>query len=241
MRLKELLSNNSFRIPTNNYYNSRGWYLLLFRDLPAMMELWYGRREILDSLLDYGELTPDALTDIERILELTLKANAWKYDHLYELYTAEYNPLWNYDGKETRTVDRTVDDDHSGYDSDVETGSTTVNYNGSQKDTNSGSLQSARTTFDSDTDYDTDKDVDTRSVERTYTNRNDKTDHGKTVTHNYNNNKDVAEHTVETMERGGNQGTTTTQAMFLEELDVAGKLHLMEEITLDLVNSICYS
>ena len=241
MILKELLTDPGFSFPFNNFYNSRPWYLLIKTDLQRMLRTWFGRRELLDDLLAAGELTPEALDEIENTIDLAFMANTWKYDHLYGIYAAEYNPIWNYEGTERRDFQRDYTDAHTGKDTDTNSGTDTTSYKGTQKDTNSGDLQESRTTFDSDTDYDTNKTTDTRAVERTFTNRQDELKHGKKVETDYNSTNTIGETIVETTTRGGNMGVVSTQTMAQQEIELSRKLDLLKEICLDIVNAICYS
>lgn len=324
MKLKEMLTN--FNFPFNNWYNSKEWYLLIRADLPRMLRTWYGNRELFDMYLDkHGDLTPAGVIEIKDAIDLTLMANTWKYDHLYEIYTAEYNPIWNYDGTDreerertntgqltnARTGDDTLEllgtekNEHKGHDylekSGTEyterTGNETLEPSGTEKVTRDGSMvesrsggpTNSRTTFDSSTFYDTDKTVDTGKTattygkdgsgttdpftettsfqtrkdtrtynqvkdttgftlrkddtqfdsynERSFTGRKDKTTYNSTTTRT----DDLTEHETITRTRGGNQGTTTTQSMMAEELEIATRLKLLNTITLDIVNAICYS
>ena len=242
MKLKELLNNENFSFPFNNFYNSKPWYLLISADLPRMLKTWYGRRDVLDDFMDRsGELEADGMEDIQNCIDLALMANTWKYDHLYSIYEAEYNPIWNYEGSEKREVLRDMTDAHTGKDTDTNSGTDTTSYKGSQKDTNSGSLQEARTTYDSDTDYDTNKTTDTRATERTFTDRTDELKHGRKIETDYNSTNTVHEAVTEKMERGGNMGIVSTQDMARQEIDLAGRLQLLQAITLDIVSAICYN
>ena len=176
MKLKTVLGDINFKIPTgNNFYNSTGWFLMTKEYLIKYMKMYYGNREVLDGFLDpAGKLTAQGVTDMVDTIDLTLMANTWKYDHLYALYVAKYNPIWNYEGSEERHRERDYTDEHTGTDTDTDSGTDTTEYKGSEKDTNSGGVQNAKTTYDSDTDYDTEKSTDTRSTERTFTNRKDR-------------------------------------------------------------------
>lgn len=243
MKLKTVLGDVNFKIPTgNNFYNSSGWFLMTKEYLLKYMRLYYGNREVLEGFLDHsGQITSQGITDMIDTLDLTFMANTWKYDHLYALYTAKYNPIWNYEGSEERKIVRNTTDTHTGQDSVASSGTDTTSYTGSEKDTNSGGVQNAKTTYDSDTDYDTEKSTDTRSTERTFTNRKDELTHGKTDTTTFGNTHTVGEHITETMTRGGNMGTMSTQTMIEQELTIAGKLDLINRIVLDCVHAICYS
>lgn len=324
MKLKEMLTN--FNFPFNNWYNSKEWYLLIRADLPRMLRTWYGNREIFDMFLDkHGDLTPAGVIEIKDAIDITLMANTWKYDHLYGIYAAEYNPIWNYDGTDveererkntgtqgsTRSGDDTLEmlgsekNEKSGNDytmktgseSNTRTGNETVEPTGSEKLTRDGSVvesrsggpTNSRTTFDSAAFLDTDKTVDNGKTATTYgkdgsgatdpytettsftlrkdtktynqvkdetsfTNRKDDTTYNSSNTRSFTGRKDkttynsattrtddLTEHETITRTRGGNQGTTTTQSMMVEELEIATRLKLLNTITLDIVNAICYS
>lgn len=241
MYLKDLIANENFSLLFNNAYNSKEWFLLIKNDLPRMLRLWHGRREIYDYLLDPEDgLTPEALQDIRDLIDLSFTNNSWKYDHLYSIYKAEYNPIWNYDGSELKETTRNYTDEHTGTDTDTHSGQDTLTYSGTEKDENSGALQEARTTFDSDTDYDTNKTSDTRATTKSFTNRVDTTGHGHEIETEYDSEHTITETVKETMKRGGNQGTTTTQDMAEQELVLAHKLQLLSTICLDIVEAICY-
>ena len=243
MKLKTVLGDINFKIPTgNNFYNSSGWFLMTKEYLLKYMRLYYGNREVLEGFLDpSGQLTAQGVTDMVDTLDLTFMANTWKYDHLYTLYAAKYNPIWNYEGSEERHRERDYTDDHTGTDTDTDSGTDTTEYKGSEKDTNSGGVQNAKTTYDSDTDYDTEKSTDTRSTERTFTNRKDELTHGKSTETEYDSTHTIHEEETEKMTRGGNMGTMSTQTMMEQELEIAGKLDLINRIVLDCVQAICYS
>ncbi len=242
MKLKEVLTDPAFILPFNNFYNSKPWYHLIQADLVRMLSGWYGRRDILDDFLTRsGALDPDGMADILNCIDMAFMANTWKYDHLYSIYAAKYNPIWNYEGSEKKELKRDYTDAHSGKDTDTNSGTDTTSYKGSQKDTNSGNIQEARTTFDSDTDYDTNKTTDTRATTRTFTDRADELKHGKKTETDYNSTHTIHEESTEEMTRGGNMGVVSTQDMARQELELAGRLNLLQTITLDIVDAICYS
>ena len=108
------------------------------------------------------------------------------------------------------------------------------------KDTAGGALTDSRTTFDSASFLDTDKSTDTRTNTKTFNQKKDETTWGKKDTMEYDSTHTIAESETETLVRGGNQGTTTTQAMIQEQLALAGKLNLLQVIALDVVHGICY-
>ena len=266
MKLKEVLNNANFDFPFNNFYNSRPWYLFIQQDMKRYMQCWFGNREVFDDLLtNYRTLDADAITRIKDCIDLAFMSNTYKYDHLWKLYTADYNPIWNVDGTETTVREKvntgTQEDKLSGKDTLAKLGSEQnsksgyddVTQSGNIKAENSGGVQEARTTFDSDTDYDTNKTTDTTATTTTYnskkdqtnynssatlsfTNRNDETTYGKTNTRTDNlNEQETVTHT-----RGGNIGLSMTQDMEQKELDWSLKFKLLEMIVRDIVYSVCY-
>ena len=241
MRLKTAID-NGFTLPTyNNFYNSTGWFLMMKEMAIPMLKRQYGLREIFDNFLPDGfNWGTSSAAEMAETVDDVLAANTWRYNHLYDLYIATYNPIWNYEGSETRTRERDMTDTKSGTDTVSNSGTDVQSYKGSQKDSNSGNVQQAKTTFDSDTDYDTVKTTDTTATERTFTNRTDELEHGLTTETEYDSGNTVHEEETETMTRGGNMGTTSTQSMMLQEIEVAGKLNLINTILLDIVQAICY-
>lgn len=242
MLLKELISNNAVVVPTaNNFYNSKDWFLLIKNDLVRMLDTWHGKREVFDDYLDdHGQIDSGTASTITNMMDVTFMCNAWKYDRLYDVYIAEYNPIWNYDGSETRTRTRNLTDDHDGKDTSTLSGKDSTEQTGSIKDTAGGALTDSRTTFDSASFLDTDKSTDTRTNTKTFNQKKDETTWGKKDTMEYDSTHTIAESETETLVRGGNQGTTTTQAMIQEQLALAGKLNLLQVIALDVVHGICY-
>jgi len=238
----------------NNFYNSKPWFLFIKSQLIKLMKVNHGRREVFLRYLDkHGEITPEGINEMRELFDVTLMCNTWKYDRLWDIYTAEYNPIWNYEGSETRILSRhevgTLDqtDAKTGYDNTTHGGNDTTVQSGSVADVNSGSLQNSRTTYDDNTALDTDKTTDTRSTTTTYNNKTDKTTFGKTERVDYNTTVDVDNDTTrqvdeeETTTRGGNMGTTSTQSMMAQQIDIAGRLTLLQTIALDLVESVSYS
>lgn len=232
MLLKDKISAGEIHIPTgNNFYNSRPWFLLIKNDLLRMLKYWHGNREMFDDMTD---------SDITDLLDLSFMANCWKYDHLYELYIAEYNPIWNYEGSETRDRTLTSNDSHTGQDTSTLSGHDDTVQTGSIKDQNGGALTRSRTTYDSSTELETDKEADTRETTTTYNSKKDEVTYGKTDTMTYASGHSIGETEHEVMTRGGNMGTTSTQSMMLQEMDVAIKMRLLDTIALDCVQTICY-
>lgn len=211
MRIKELYTDNSTIIPVgNNYYNSREWFLQTYNLLDGLIRRTQGNRILYEDL--------ETLDDVKAAVDDLLVFNRYKYDHLWKLYVAEYNPLWNVDGTE-KTIRERVNtgtqenalsgkdsleylgsekDSHTGHDdvtksgseSRARTGHDDVTQTGSITDSNSGNVTSSRTTFDSSTFADTDKDTDTRSTTTTFNNKKDQTNYNSTDTTSFTARKD---------------------------------------------------
>jgi hypothetical protein len=189
MYIKDLVR-NGLEIPGNSLYNSEKWFISSKNWILPILQRYYGRREVLDSIADDSESVQDIVADVESTIVVLFALNTWKYKHLYNLYSAEYNPIWNVDGTEVTTTKRetigTKDStdsksgtdtlSYSGSESLGKTGDDTLEYLGSSSKgiagtvtgINSGDVQQARTTFDSDTDYDTDKTTDSTKHETVY-------------------------------------------------------------------------
>lgn len=199
--------NLGLTIPTgNNLYNSEPWYLFAKSQLLPVLKMEQGGREIFNRILRDSEDENDLLHNLKDHIDMVFSVNTWKYKKLYDVYIAEYNPLWNVEGTEKLTIHREEEgtregsNDKTGYDELKRTGTETTAYTGSESiaksghdsltktgketnektgsfsEANSGSIQEARTTFDSDTDYDTNKTTDTTTKTTTYSSTNPVTD-----------------------------------------------------------------
>mgnify|MGYP007115351944 CR=1 FL=1 len=122
MRIKDLYTDNNTIIPdSNNAYNSDEWYMYCHAELDNMLRVLHGNRD----LFDYVASRDDAIEQIDALFMI----NAYKYRHLWDLYTAEYNPLWNVDGTERIERDR----HNTGTQGNTKSGDDTLEYLGSQK------------------------------------------------------------------------------------------------------------
>ena len=228
MYIKDLIT-NGLTIPENSLYNSEDWFIFSRTWILPILQRYYGRREVLDSIADDATPIPDIVADVRATIVTLFAINTWKYKHLYNLYAAEYNPIWNVDGTEKTVIHRESSENKTG--SETKTGDDTLEYMGSEgiaktgDDTleymgssskgisgtvstkNSGDVQQAKTTFDSDTDYDTEKTTDTTASDQSYgkksdgtsdpyaestsyTNRKDKTTYNSSDTKSFTNRKD---------------------------------------------------
>lgn len=193
MKIKNLFTKNLFELPDSTFFNSEDWFLFVKDKLAPVLEVQQGKRELFDDIyMDGYRILPDQeiRNNVRNSINVLFLANSWKYKHLFDLYRAEYNPIWNVDGKEVRTLDRTdtgekaASDTKSGYDeteflgseattrtgneTDGKTGSELLTREGSITESNDGDIQESKTTFDSDVDYDTTKTADTTKSSTQY-------------------------------------------------------------------------
>lgn len=228
MYIKDLIT-HGLTIPENPLYNSEEWFLFSKNYILPILQRYYGRHEVLDSIADDAAPIQNIVDDVKATIVVLFTINTWKYKHLYNLYAAEYNPIWNVDGTEKTITHRDITGNKTG--TDAKSGDDTLEYMGSEglaktgDDTleylgsaskgvsgtvstkNSGDVQQAKTTFDSDTDYDTEKTTDTTASDQTYgkkadgtsdpysestsyTGRKDKTTYNSTDTKSFTNRKD---------------------------------------------------
>ena len=151
----------------NSRYNSKPWWVSIYPRLARWLQRTQGRRELFTYIEDDQDPQDYAQNDVDVLLEF----NSYKYDHLWKLYKAEYNPLWNVDGTETLTIHREESTERDM--SDAHTGDDTVSYIGSEKETRSGnetlekSGQEAVTRSGNETDAKTGKEKVTRTGNET--------------------------------------------------------------------------
>lgn len=199
MRIKDALAAGSFIPRNNNTYNSDEWYLATVSKLDSFLRRLQGNREIFEDLTAYTGTMEDpagSLPALTGAVDMLMELNCYKYRHLWKLYIAEYNPLWNVDGTEktTRTRDNSGTQENklsgsdeleklgkekstrTGNETTAPDGSETMTKAGSITTANSGGPTSSRTTFDSATFYDTDKTVDTGKQATTYGEKNGASD-----------------------------------------------------------------
>ena len=191
MTIKEVLTAGSL-IPTyNNVYNSDDWFLHTHARLDSLLSRLEGKREIFEDMLEYTGHNEDptrTLPGLVGAVDALFELNCYRYRHLWSLYVAEYNPLWNVDGTEKTTRIRK----NTGTQENKASGSDSIEYKGSEATTRSGSESmspegaeiretegsiteaasggptESRTTFDSSTFYGTNKTEDTTKRETTY-------------------------------------------------------------------------
>lgn len=161
--------------------------------------------------------------DVEELLNLVSVAiltNAYKWKTIYNTLDLEYNPIWNYDGTNTITEVRGArDESHikGARDSSNIIAQTHVTSENKQAPYDSATVRDVsknETTGDAHTD---------RYTSETYTDRDTAATYTDKITE----------------VKGGNQGTTTTQAMIGEERDIA-RIDYYNIVYKDIVNTITY-
>lgn len=170
---------------------------------------------------------------IRSLVDSALMENKYKIDTLYNTTTLEYNPIENYNRKQTTTIkhEGSEADTRSGSEERAHGGIDTLAYTGGTTSTPSGSTTNIHSTtaFNEPSDFANDtKDVTTYDGMQTTEVFNDRKD-----TNQYNSNETVtyndvkSEHTfanrVDTTEdsTSGNIGVTTSQQMLESEREVA--------------------
>lgn len=170
---------------------------------------------------------------IRSLVDSALMENKYKIDTLYNTTTLDYNPIENYNRKQTTTIkhEGSEADTRSGSEERAHGGSDTLAYTGGTTSTPSGSTTNIHSTtaFNEPSDFASDtKDVTTYDGMQTTETFNDRKD-----TNQYNSNETVIyndvknEHTfanrVDTTEdsTSGNIGVTTSQQMLESEREVA--------------------
>ena len=252
MTIQELIDHfetSAIQFTPDPEYASEEWWLH-FRDrLRNWLGIWYGCREVLPFL---GRRWVTGLGPIyqaesfeayehwtDQQVDTLLAANSYKYKHLYDLYTAEYNPIWNVDGTETLTIHE--EGNESGSDTRKTTGTERNQTTGSETTQRTGSdnTQNQTTTYDSDTDRDTDKQTisygssDTRTPNLTETRTPDITEiRTPNLGHEFDR--------KETRERGGNIGVTMTQQLEEAEFAWVQRMNLIRTIVRDIAECISY-
>lgn len=210
----------------------------------------------LGQLLDVSTVDTDGVADMIYVLH----SGAW--DHLWENYVSEYNPIWNIDGvtidKETRDLTKK----YTGTDTNVRSGNEKYTQEGTDEfkkdgdDTikREGTNQNDNTYFgfDSVSDVPTTSQVQTPDLtdKTTYNSKNTETK-DLTDTKTYNNvqdqqTKDLQDKDIGTVEhkitRQGNQGVTMTSQMLRDDTDYWSDIKSLfyEHVIKDIVGDICY-
>lgn len=174
-----------------------------------------------------------AYTIIRSLVDSALAENKYKIDTLYNTTTLEYNPIENYNRKQTTTIkhEGSEADTRSGSEERVHGGSDILAYTGGTTSTPTGSTTNIHSTtaFNEPTDFAGDtKDVTTYDGMQTTEVFNERKDtnqynSNETVTYNDLKNEHTFANRVDTTEdaTSGNIGVTTSQQMLESEREVA--------------------
>lgn len=146
MLLKDITAHLFTLSNTNSTYNSDPWYLFTQSRLSSYINRRMGRRPVFPWIQDAEQPGQETAEAIDALFE----GNAYKYRHLWELYTAEYNPIWNYDGTDEETVTRALQGAHGS--DKVNTGTETRADTGTQTSADTGTQTRANTGTQSDRD-----------------------------------------------------------------------------------------
>jgi len=233
MQIKDLQMNNLLSYAEqNSKYNSDDWFLYIKNSLATWMLRTSGRRELFCWISDADDPTDYAARDIDVLLDY----NAYKYRHLWELYVAKYNPVWNVDGTESETITRQKKTER-----DLNRANT-----GTQTNTASGedTLKNGKIVTESGTTYDSGTLLTRSQLANT---GDDVTEYGRKDTREDDLNEKTDDDSKEdetittTKTRGGNIGVTKTTDMETDELVWSGTFKFLEELTADICSFISYS
>lgn len=192
--------------------------------------LFYGT--LYNGLIETGQ-DNRTFTIIRSLVDSALVENKYKIDTLYNTTTLDYNPIENYNRKQTTTIkhEGSEADTRSGSEERTHGGSDTLAYSGGTTSTPSGSTTSIHSTtaFNEPVDFANDtKDVTTYDGMQTSEMFKDRKDinqynSNETVTYNDVKNEHTFTNRVDTTEDStrGNIGVTTTQQMLKLEREVA--------------------
>lgn len=170
---------------------------------------------------------------IRSLVDSALMENKYKIDTLYNTTTLDYNPIENYNRKQTTTIkhEGSEADTRSGSEERAHGGSDTLAYTGGTTSTPTGSTTNIHSTtaFNEPSDFAGDtKDVTTYDGMQTTETFNDRRDtnqynSNETVTYNDLKNEHTFANRVDTTEdsTSGNIGVTTSQRMLELEREVA--------------------
>ena len=171
-----------------------------------------------------GVLVPDdvvSLTEEQRTIIAKMLFNLYhsKWDRLWNLYSIEYNPIYNYNMTESETIDTTKDR------TETDTGTLTTVVDGETTDTGTVVDSGTMTQDDGIFGFNSSDSVgsDTRDIVNGNTRTNNLAstdDTTRTETHNLTNDIDSTDNVERELTKQGNIGVTTTQRMIESELEV---------------------
>lgn len=220
------------------------WYLQIKTYFNDVAELNYSKRTI-NRKVELNDFTT-LLLFVQKKIRLKLLTNIYKYSRLYETTVLEYNPLWNVDGVEERTITRekdgSVTDTYNETTANRKTGSDGHSKTGTDSNAMTGTdtTTESKTTFDSSSFYETGKEVNSPLTTNTATYNSTNTDtYNSTDTATHTGTKGNVtgeeEETHEVLERHGNIGVTkSTELIDSQRLTV--DFSYIEYVVHDLIN-----
>ena len=146
------------------------WYNSISANINSYLKYNYGLRELLTPSIDYLEDASETeiLDWIKEKISLLFASHNESYSRIFEVFTSEYNPLWNVDGTETETHGGKDTTQNSGTDTVNNTGTDSRSYTGTDTNTSrhSGTDTTTETNSGTDTTTETNSGTDTttRSV-----------------------------------------------------------------------------
>lgn len=264
MQLKDFSDQNF--IPELGIYSSSNWFIGIKGHLQTILLALHGERYLQynykPSMSQADNMTAayDQLKNkIGSLFLLKMKS----YEDMFNTLTAEYNPIWNYDGENTLTYTKanTGTSNHATTNTGTSnhsysnTGTSNHSYSntGTQQvdDTLSDTVTHSQTTYDSGVEQETGQDA---SQHGGYTKRTDNlaatdnrtdnlaaTDNRTDNLAGSDNRTDNLQETYSHTEiKHGNQGTTTTQSMILEEIALRQAYNFIELVCNDIANFVSY-
>lgn len=151
-------------------------------------------------LLSDGELSTE---NFNKLCDVVWMMYGKRWERLWEVLTAQFDPITNYDLSETKYIDHGHVETNSGTDTTNRTGTDTV--------THTGDTESEISAFNSSTYQDSSKDTQ-NTTDLDTRNMSDALVHGHVLT---NSGRDT-----ETLTRSGNIGVTTSQQMLESSLEL---------------------
>lgn len=139
MLLKDITANLLTVSNSNSTYNSDPWYLFISSRISSYIKRRNGFRPLFPWIENAANPNSEAGDAIDALFE----GNAYKYRHLWELYVAKYNPIWNYDGTDEETITRALEGATQGQKKN--TGTETRSDTGTQTTANTGTQTHANT------------------------------------------------------------------------------------------------
>lgn len=208
------------------------WYVELKKYFDEFLDLNFADR-IINRLVERNDFS-SLLLWVQKKIKLKVLTNIYKYSRLYETTILEYNPLWNVDGTEERTINRSK----SGNDTDTynENNITTKTGTDATATTGNDTTTTQKTTFDSASFNDTDKNtLQHNTTDTTTHNTTDNNRHTGTKGNIFEN----EEEETETVVKQGNIGVTKSTEL-IDSQRVTVNYSYIEEVVHDIVNTFTY-